>query len=392
MAVHFCHPRWSYAKVPVKDEIIHGLTCPKERPSLGELIASKRFRWLASAAFGMLLFTVVFRKSDRIPAIGTSSISTASQIGPETVGKPPTKQEDVDWSRFAYVQYATNALYLCNSIMFFERLEHLNSKPDRALLYPSSMMDPHATEGETKEAKLLIRAREEYGVKLVPIKVQHRKGQDPTWADSFTKLLSFNQTQYQRVLSIDSDSTLQQHMDELFLLPSTPFVATRAYWLPPEERPKINSQLMVIAPSESEFARIAAKIDGAGPNDYDMEVVDDLYKESAMLLPHRPYVLLTGTFSSDHTDRWLGNDQEVWDPVAASNEAKLIHFSDWPRPKPWLKAPADLIEKTQPKCVMRGEVEDCSARDIWEGFYTEFKARRKVSTGTKHRDAPMRPH
>ncbi|TQN70151.1 Glucose N-acetyltransferase 1 [Colletotrichum shisoi] len=372
MVLHFFRPRWSYTKVPVSEKSSHGSTCLKERPSLGELVASKRFRWLAGAAFGVFLFTVLFRNSDRISAIRT-------QNGPKTVGKPLTDQKDVDWSRFAYVQYATDALYLCNSIMFFERLEHLNSKPDRALLYPSNMMDPYATEGETDVAKLLIRAREDYSVKLVPIKVQHRQGQDPTWADSFTKLLSFNQTQYQRTLSIDSDSTLQQHMDELFLLPSTPFVATRAYWLPPEERPKINSQLMVIEPSEPEFARIAAKIDSAAPNDYDMEIVDHLYKENAMLLPHRPYVLLTGTFSSDHTDWWLGNDEEVWDPVAACNEAKLIHFSDWPRPKPWLTAPADLIAKTQPDCVMKGEVEDCSAREIWEGFYTDFKIRRKVS-------------
>lgn len=31
-----------------------------------------------------------------------------------------------------------------------------------------------------------------------------------TWADSFTKLLAFNQTQYDRVLSLDSDATLLQ--------------------------------------------------------------------------------------------------------------------------------------------------------------------------------------
>lgn len=31
-----------------------------------------------------------------------------------------------------------------------------------------------------------------------------------TWAESYTKLLAFNQTQYARVLSLDSDATLFQ--------------------------------------------------------------------------------------------------------------------------------------------------------------------------------------
>lgn len=31
-----------------------------------------------------------------------------------------------------------------------------------------------------------------------------------TWAESYTKLLAFNQTQYDRVLSLDSDSTVLQ--------------------------------------------------------------------------------------------------------------------------------------------------------------------------------------
>ena len=33
---------------------------------------------------------------------------------------------------------------------------------------------------------------------------------DRTWSESFTKLLAFNQTQYSRVLCLDSDATLFQ--------------------------------------------------------------------------------------------------------------------------------------------------------------------------------------
>jgi alpha-N-acetylglucosamine transferase len=52
-----------------------------------------------------------------------------------------------------------------------------------------------------------------------------------TWANSYTKLLAFNQTQYERVIAIDSDTTLLKHMDELFLLPPSPITMPRAYWL-----------------------------------------------------------------------------------------------------------------------------------------------------------------
>lgn len=33
---------------------------------------------------------------------------------------------------------------------------------------------------------------------------------EATWAESYTKLLAFNQTQYDRVLNLDSDSTVLQ--------------------------------------------------------------------------------------------------------------------------------------------------------------------------------------
>lgn len=63
------------------------------------------------------------------------------------------------------------------------------------------------TELEATTWDLLSKAKEEYGVKLQPVTLQTLAG-EPTWADSLTKLLAFNQTQYKRVLSLDSDSTV----------------------------------------------------------------------------------------------------------------------------------------------------------------------------------------
>ena len=80
----------------------------------------------------------------------------------------------VDWSRFAYVQYATNTPYLCNSVMLFARLQHLGCKSERLLLYPSEFpLDDNST-----EALLLKNAREKYNVVLKPIEIQRFPSND----------------------------------------------------------------------------------------------------------------------------------------------------------------------------------------------------------------------
>ena len=82
-------------------------------------------------------------------------------------------------------------------------------------------------------------------------------------------------------------------MDELFFLPKAPVAIPRSYWLPEHEPVKVSSQLIVIQPSKKEFVRVQKAIASAGDNDYDMEIFNSLYKDSALILPHRPYDLLT---------------------------------------------------------------------------------------------------
>ncbi|KAH6896691.1 nucleotide-diphospho-sugar transferase [Thelonectria olida] len=295
--------------------------------------------------------------------------------------QPPPIPDKVDWSRFAYTQYVTNADYLCNSVMIFETLHRLGSKADRLMMYPNFMLDPTDTESDTPHGKLLIQARDKYNVKLMPVEVQHREGADATWADSFTKLLAFNQTQYDRVLSLDSDGAVLQPMDELFLLPPSPVAMPRAYWLLDESPPKtmLSSQVVLIQPDTVEFERIIHKIATTTENDYDMEIVNDLYRDSAMILPHRPYDMLTGEWRRTEHSHYLGSDREVWDPATVLSEAKFIHFSDWPVPKPWMFVPEDIKRANQPRCRMINGEESCLEQEIWNRFYTNFAEQRLVS-------------
>jgi alpha-N-acetylglucosamine transferase len=112
---------------------------------------------------------------------------------------------NVDWSRYAYIQYVTDSAYLCNSLMIFESLHRLGSKAGRLMMYP----DEWSSFLGSPDADLLRKAREEYNVSLQPVQIQRLEG-DITWGESFTKLLAFNQTQYQRVVSLDSDANVLQ--------------------------------------------------------------------------------------------------------------------------------------------------------------------------------------
>ena len=85
-------------------------------------------------------------------------------------------QDAVDWSRFAYSQYATNEAYLCNSVMIFETLHRLQSKADRFLMYPLDFSVDENDNGT--QSRLLRKARDEYNAKLVPVELQTSKAGD----------------------------------------------------------------------------------------------------------------------------------------------------------------------------------------------------------------------
>lgn len=352
-----------------------------------QILSSKPVRF-AVVGF-MLAATILFISTQR------KSLHIDNIYNPFTsVLVPASPLHHVDWSRYAYTQYATNTEYLCNSVMLFETLHRLGSKADRLLMYPSSM-HPASIHSDPKENDDL----DEYGVKLQPREVQHRSVGDgnvpsplsrtgtdkltelasATWADSYTKLLAFNQTQYDRVLSLDSDANILQHMDELFLLPPAPVAMPRAYWL--SEESTLSSQLVLIQPKKEEFKRIKEAIDNAKSGEFDMEIVNNLYSRDCLVLPHRRYDLLTGEFRNNGSHaKYLGNDYEAWDPEMALKEAKFIHFSDWPVPKPWRNAAPRVQNDAQPKCIQDNEGKhDCRARDIWLNFYSDFKLRREAS-------------
>lgn len=110
-----------------------------------------------------------------------------------------------------------------------------------------------------------------------------------------------------------------------------------------------------------------------------MDILNRLYENSSTVIPHRKYDLLSGEFRGKNHANYLGSPDEVWDATAVLAEAKFVHFSDWPMPKPWLNAPDYEWERHQPKCKeVPDKGQDCSDRDIWIELRKDFSARREV--------------
>ena len=203
----------------------------------------------------------------------------------------------------------------------------------------------------------------------------------PNWADSYTKLLAFNQTQYSRVIVIDSDSLLFDSLDELFFVQSAPAVMPRAYWL---STPQMSSQIMLLTPSTEAFHKVQATMRRkAGYGFYDMEIMNYAFGRSCQVMPHQTYDLLTGEFRSLDHAAFLGSQsaygENAWDPDAVFREAKMIHFSDHPLPKPWV-ATDEQIRAAKPTCSFYAEVgKECRAQEIWMDIYKTFREQRAVS-------------
>ncbi|KAJ5112053.1 hypothetical protein N7532_000098 [Penicillium argentinense] len=314
------------------------------------------------------------------------------RIPPPPQPNPHIHYDEVNWSRFAYSTYATSEAYLCNCVMVFDSLKKLGSKADRLLFYPDEWDLVIEDDGD-RISQLLMTAKQKYDVQLVPVKVEGIKknsaqSASADWDTSSAKLYAFGVVQYDRIIHLDSDMTVLQSMDELFFLPRTPVAMPRAYWLLPEQK-ILNSQIVVIEPSYDEFMALKESTRNAvhGQMDlrlnetrYDMEILNNRYGDSAMVIPHRSYGLVTGEFRKKDHKYYLGSETEQWIPDKIMREAKFVHFSDWPLPKPWVMWPQEQLAEMQPKCDNNpGTFEEsgCRDRELWKEIYDHFRRRRK---------------
>jgi hypothetical protein len=211
---------------------------------------------------------------------------------------------------------------------------------------------------------------------------------DTTWRDSLTKFHAFGLTEFTRVLAFDSDSLVLNNMDHYFLSPLSPIAAPRAYWLYSKDAPIkdqiLGSHVMLLEPSEYRYRLIVEEALSSG--DFGMEVINHLFKSSAMILPHRRLALLTGEFrNTDHSNYLAGDEHVEWNAMGEVSRAYLAHFSDWPLPKPWLPHTPEQWQSALPGCPANDtEREDrprCVDRVMWTGFYIDYEREKALRCG-----------
>ncbi|TEY86538.1 hypothetical protein BOTCAL_0006g00180 [Botryotinia calthae] len=362
------------------------------KPSIAQILRSRPVRTTIPIVIcGLIILLLLPRGTRKAKELHLQyKTPTCLKQAPVVVEPLTGNETTIKWDKYAYITYATSKDHLCNALMMFESLNTLRSKAKRVLIYPQLWKNEWVEDinGKGMEiiTQMLIQARDDYKVELRNVEIlKHRHGLEDEWAESYTKLLAFNQTSYERLLVLDSDSIVLKSMDELFLAPmsnSTQLLAPRAYWLDAEGVPQLASHIMLIKPSTTEFVRLESEVRKAQVGIYDMNIINSVLtkqKDSCGLIDHQIYSLLTGEFRrpvTKHKGFWgKGHENDIWDPVQVFRKSKFVHFSDWPLRKPWQLEDLGWIGKG-PTCVPVPEGDDCRARDIWEGLYDDFRERR----------------
>ena len=140
---------------------------------------NRRILILLSTLLLLLASAVLLVDSARLASLRRSWLSEKHEI----TNNAEALQEianNVDWSRFAYVQYVTNLDYLCNSLMLFATLEKLGCRSERLLMHPLewTLYDPESGGTLSDEARLLRLARDKFTVSLQPIHLQSKENDD----------------------------------------------------------------------------------------------------------------------------------------------------------------------------------------------------------------------
>lgn len=105
---------------------------------------------------------------------------------------PHINYDLVDWSKYAYTQYATSSPYLCNAVMVFDALERFGSRAQRVLYYPKDW-DVIADSDNDRDRQLLRLAKVKYKAMLVPIELEMIKPDAGMLASSLVLRIAHDQ-------------------------------------------------------------------------------------------------------------------------------------------------------------------------------------------------------
>jgi hypothetical protein len=282
----------------------------------------------------------------------------------------------------AYVFYATSDTYACSALVNIDRLRNFATPHRIVLIVNSDVSDAYLSAFMSLNVTVI-----EHEVPPLP------DGGIPYYESCLLKLVSFNihnlipkdQAPLDRVLVLDADQLILKPLDHLFLLPEVDLAAPRAYWLP-ESISKLTSTLMCIKLSDQLWSKVDLGIKHLAPDKYDMDLVNQLFAETAMELSGS-YVMLNSHWEDWNLPDWyLSTLEEAkakelsllcqnrtaggHEPLTAEAKEKLgaslqelylqgpvLHFTAVA--KPWSYS-GDEVQQLRPQAhsILRGQFEE----------------------------------
>ncbi|CAK7909810.1 glucose N-acetyltransferase 1 [[Candida] anglica] len=191
---------------------------------------------------GLIAIYLVINNFSRLsPTIVPELSSSTIQLGKylEVLHDIPTREIN-DYSKYAYVQYATDIEYLTLAVINLIAIRRSGSKVHNLIVLYSDEILKRTHDFETVASKA-----EENGIFLQPVallkaeEIEYGSG----WHLSFTKLHVFHLGNFDRVVFFDADSMIVDvdteqmvnhpgNMDELFeISPDIDIALPQAYWL-----------------------------------------------------------------------------------------------------------------------------------------------------------------
>ena len=227
---------------------------------------------------------------------------------------------DFSQSPFAYVFYATQPDYACSVLVNIDRLQNLFNtthriivlvRPDLATSYLTAFTSLNATVIPYNPPELADTQVEYYH-------------------DVLLKLVAFRLHHYipslKRILILDSDQLILQSLDHVFDLPTVDVAAPRAYWI--QDGTGFTSTFLLVMLSDRVWDRMAQELRTIRHNVFDMDLVNEMFKQTVLMLPG-DYATLNSHWETNDIPSWWMGDTPVW-PYTQLPKAKVTPEKDLP--------------------------------------------------------------
>lgn len=215
-----------------------------------------------------------------------------------------TTLPDLVISPYAYVFYATDAEYACSVLVNIDRLNNVFHTENRIIV----LVKP------TISSEYLSRFTAQNAT-VIPYEPPRLYDNDvPYYTNVLLKLAGFRLHQYvpslKRILILDSDQIILQSLDHVFSLPAVDLAAPRAYW---QGSPGFTSAFLLVSLSDRLWKRIETAIKNIKDDIFDMDLLNKMFGETAMILPG-DYCTLNSQWETNNIPHWWQGSEPPRDP------------------------------------------------------------------------------